>query len=223
VYKVTYEGSYAFQTPEAWDQQGNFRAIAYMRPLSIWAMKWAWDKKNYEARLVKRRARASFEVKRSERKLRQLDPSRDARKQEKLRKRVQVARSMLEQWERAADGTDDTSQSSVTATDDNTSESERSQNEQPSQPAAASTSRTSTGGAKGLSSSPAGTPTRLSTHSSQQLTTVLNTQPQPQGAISATPPAEKVAPSSPAVAAVASQSLAASASPTAPPSAQGHY
>eukprot|EP01119_Soliformovum_irregulare_P022256 TRINITY_DN757_c0_g1_i1.p1 TRINITY_DN757_c0_g1~~TRINITY_DN757_c0_g1_i1.p1 ORF type:complete len:910 (-),score=236.24 TRINITY_DN757_c0_g1_i1:44-2773(-) len=41
----TYETlGYMFQTPEAWDLKGNFRACAYMRPLSIWAMQWAWDR-----------------------------------------------------------------------------------------------------------------------------------------------------------------------------------
>ncbi|CAN6475524.1 unnamed protein product [Victoria cruziana] len=31
----------AFQTPEAWTQDGKYRAISYMRPLAIWAMQWA--------------------------------------------------------------------------------------------------------------------------------------------------------------------------------------
>jgi non-lysosomal glucosylceramidase len=35
---------YWFQTPEAWDRNGNYRAIAYMRPLAIWAMQWAWER-----------------------------------------------------------------------------------------------------------------------------------------------------------------------------------
>eukprot|EP01116_Phalansterium_solitarium_P013610 TRINITY_DN31003_c0_g1_i1.p1 TRINITY_DN31003_c0_g1~~TRINITY_DN31003_c0_g1_i1.p1 ORF type:complete len:883 (-),score=23.37 TRINITY_DN31003_c0_g1_i1:80-2728(-) len=34
---------YHFQTPEAWDSMGRYRAAAYMRPLCIWAMQWAWD------------------------------------------------------------------------------------------------------------------------------------------------------------------------------------
>ncbi|XP_024524629.1 non-lysosomal glucosylceramidase isoform X2 [Selaginella moellendorffii] len=34
---------YAFQTPEAWDNDGKYRSLAYMRPLSIWAMQWALD------------------------------------------------------------------------------------------------------------------------------------------------------------------------------------
>uniref|UniRef100_A0A0D6QZ21 NLGase n=2 Tax=Araucaria cunninghamii TaxID=56994 RepID=A0A0D6QZ21_ARACU len=32
---------YAFQTPEAWDVEGQYRSLAYMRPLAIWAMQWA--------------------------------------------------------------------------------------------------------------------------------------------------------------------------------------
>jgi non-lysosomal glucosylceramidase len=45
VYKTTYEETgYWFQTPEAWDSSGNYRAICYMRPLAIWAMFWALQK-----------------------------------------------------------------------------------------------------------------------------------------------------------------------------------
>ena len=45
-YRMTYEGTgYWFQTPEAWDGDGNYRSIAYMRPLSIWAIQWALDGK----------------------------------------------------------------------------------------------------------------------------------------------------------------------------------
>ncbi|XP_076896835.1 uncharacterized protein LOC143549958 [Bidens hawaiensis] len=32
---------YSFQTPEAWDINGSYRSLAYMRPLAIWAMQWA--------------------------------------------------------------------------------------------------------------------------------------------------------------------------------------
>lgn len=35
---------FAFQTPEAWNTDDEFRSIAYMRPLSIWAMQWALTK-----------------------------------------------------------------------------------------------------------------------------------------------------------------------------------
>lgn len=31
----------AFQTPEAYSEKGVFRSLAYMRPLSIWAMQLA--------------------------------------------------------------------------------------------------------------------------------------------------------------------------------------
>lgn len=45
VFQMTYEGTgYWFQTPEAWDSDGNYRAITYMRPLAIWAMQWALDR-----------------------------------------------------------------------------------------------------------------------------------------------------------------------------------
>ena len=44
--RTTYERmGYWFQTPEAWDQNGNYRSIAYMRPLAIWAMQWAWERR----------------------------------------------------------------------------------------------------------------------------------------------------------------------------------
>lgn len=45
IYKMTYhELGYWFQTPEAWDYMGDFRSLAYMRPLAIWAMQWAREK-----------------------------------------------------------------------------------------------------------------------------------------------------------------------------------
>ncbi|EDO27312.1 predicted protein, partial [Nematostella vectensis] len=34
-----------FQTPEAIVANGNYRSLAYMRPLSIWAMQWALEKR----------------------------------------------------------------------------------------------------------------------------------------------------------------------------------
>ena len=34
---------YFFQTPEGWDTHGHYRSLAYMRPLSIWAMQWALE------------------------------------------------------------------------------------------------------------------------------------------------------------------------------------
>jgi non-lysosomal glucosylceramidase len=45
VVETTYQRKgYWFQTPEAWDRKGNYRSIAYMRPLAIWAMQWAWER-----------------------------------------------------------------------------------------------------------------------------------------------------------------------------------
>lgn len=38
-----------FQTPEAIVANGNFRSLGYMRPLSIWAMQWALEKKGKPA------------------------------------------------------------------------------------------------------------------------------------------------------------------------------
>jgi non-lysosomal glucosylceramidase len=34
---------YAFQTPEAWTREGDYRSLHYMCPLAIWAMQWALD------------------------------------------------------------------------------------------------------------------------------------------------------------------------------------
>ncbi len=46
VVETTYQRKgYWFQTPEAWDRKGNYRSIAYMRPLAIWAMQWAWQQR----------------------------------------------------------------------------------------------------------------------------------------------------------------------------------
>ena len=38
------EMGYWFQMPEAWNGDGNYRALAYMRPLAIWAMQWARER-----------------------------------------------------------------------------------------------------------------------------------------------------------------------------------
>ena len=35
----------AFQTPEAYTGNGRYRSLGYMRPLSIWAIQWAWEKR----------------------------------------------------------------------------------------------------------------------------------------------------------------------------------
>ena len=45
VYRTGWEElGYWFQTPEAWKGDGNYRALAYMRPLAVWAMEWARTK-----------------------------------------------------------------------------------------------------------------------------------------------------------------------------------
>ncbi|HEY43459.1 MAG TPA: hypothetical protein G4O11_05690 [Anaerolineae bacterium] len=45
IFDVTYqERGYWFQTPEAWDEEGNYRSLAYMRPLAVWAMQWALER-----------------------------------------------------------------------------------------------------------------------------------------------------------------------------------
>jgi non-lysosomal glucosylceramidase len=49
VINASYEKfGYMYQTPEAWDHQGKYRSIGYMRPLSIWAIQWAYDRKEKE-------------------------------------------------------------------------------------------------------------------------------------------------------------------------------
>jgi non-lysosomal glucosylceramidase len=46
IVKTTYyRTGYWFQTPEAWNEKTDFRALAYMRPLAIWAMQWELLKK----------------------------------------------------------------------------------------------------------------------------------------------------------------------------------
>jgi len=47
LYEVIYEKKgYWFRTPEAWDEEGNFRASMYMRPAAIWAMEMIARKSN---------------------------------------------------------------------------------------------------------------------------------------------------------------------------------
>lgn len=44
-YRQTYEVlGYWFLTPEAWTIKGEHRSLAYMRPLAVWAMQWAWER-----------------------------------------------------------------------------------------------------------------------------------------------------------------------------------
>lgn len=40
IYTTYEELGYMFQTPEAWDVSGYYRAFGYMRPLCIWAIQW---------------------------------------------------------------------------------------------------------------------------------------------------------------------------------------
>lgn len=35
-----------FQTPEAYTGNCRYRSLGYMRPLSIWAIQWAWEKRS---------------------------------------------------------------------------------------------------------------------------------------------------------------------------------
>ena len=42
--RMTYERGFWFRTPEAYDEDGNFRASIYMRPLAIWAIEEALDR-----------------------------------------------------------------------------------------------------------------------------------------------------------------------------------
>ena len=49
VYIQTYEElGYWFMTPEAWTARGEHRSLAYMRPLAVWAMHWAWQRREPE-------------------------------------------------------------------------------------------------------------------------------------------------------------------------------
>ena len=44
MYQCIYQKlGYWYQTPEAWDVQGRYRAYAYMRPLSIWSIQWTLE------------------------------------------------------------------------------------------------------------------------------------------------------------------------------------
>ncbi|RRT83597.1 hypothetical protein B296_00000820 [Ensete ventricosum] len=38
---ITLDDRYSFQTPEAWNNNDQYRSLCYMRPLAIWAMQWA--------------------------------------------------------------------------------------------------------------------------------------------------------------------------------------
>ncbi len=47
---VTYERGLWFRTPEAYDEAGNFRASLYLRPLAIWAIEEALERRRAGAR-----------------------------------------------------------------------------------------------------------------------------------------------------------------------------
>lgn len=44
---------YAFQTPEAWNTDNEYRSLCYMRPLAIWAMQWALSKPKLTSSVIK--------------------------------------------------------------------------------------------------------------------------------------------------------------------------
>jgi non-lysosomal glucosylceramidase len=52
---------YAFQTPEAWTEDGGYRSLHYMRPLGIWAMQWALSPPELHRDLRTPEARSSEE------------------------------------------------------------------------------------------------------------------------------------------------------------------
>ena len=54
---ATYRLGYGFQTPEAWEKQGRYRAIGYMRPLSIWSIQWAIEQDQKRGQTKKKRKR----------------------------------------------------------------------------------------------------------------------------------------------------------------------
>jgi non-lysosomal glucosylceramidase len=46
--EVTYQRGLWFRTPEAYDIDGNFRASLYLRPLAIWAIEEALERRAAE-------------------------------------------------------------------------------------------------------------------------------------------------------------------------------
>jgi hypothetical protein len=108
VHRVTYEHGYWFQTPEAWDGALRYRAIAYMRPLSVWALKWAWERRAERAAALLEKAQLSFSCRKDERKLRARRKT-DEKKRKKLQDRLVSTRSLLERYESDADLRSDSS------------------------------------------------------------------------------------------------------------------
>lgn len=131
VHRVTYEAGYWFQTPEAWDGSLRYRAIAYMRPLSIWALKWAWERRADRAVALTEKAQLSFIYRKDERKLKSAakGTSGSAKKDEKKRKKLQdrlvsTRATLLERYESDPDIRSDSSgrdDSSGRSTKDTTS------------------------------------------------------------------------------------------------------
>ncbi len=51
VVETTYNTlGYHFQTPEAWDENGRYRAHTYMRPLCIWAVQYALEQEKQKSK-----------------------------------------------------------------------------------------------------------------------------------------------------------------------------
>ncbi|XP_046855881.1 non-lysosomal glucosylceramidase-like isoform X2 [Xenia sp. Carnegie-2017] len=62
VYRSCYERfGMAFQTPEAYTSNGCYRSLGYMRPLSIWAIQWAWERRSKKLQ-DKKHANAAFKL-----------------------------------------------------------------------------------------------------------------------------------------------------------------
>ncbi|XP_074574090.1 uncharacterized protein LOC141830587 isoform X2 [Curcuma longa] len=54
---------YAFQTPEAWNNDDQYRSLCYMRPLAIWAMQWALSKPKLHFREAEAGTRGEAQLK----------------------------------------------------------------------------------------------------------------------------------------------------------------
>ncbi|KAG6508070.1 non-lysosomal glucosylceramidase-like isoform X1 [Zingiber officinale] len=54
---------YAFQTPEAWNNDDQYRSLCYMRPLAIWAMQWALSRPKLHFREAEAGTRGEAQLK----------------------------------------------------------------------------------------------------------------------------------------------------------------
>ena len=150
VHKVTYEAGYWFQTPEAWDGALRYRAIAYMRPLSVWALKWAWERRADRAVALTERAQLAFTYRKDERKLKSAarTAKRDEAKRKKLQERLHSTRTLLDRYESDPDfrsdssGRDDSSERSA-------KDKERDVDTAPAAPAVAAAAAVGLSGAEG--------------------------------------------------------------------------